>query len=925
MKLRFVFALLAACLVCSKVHADSDYESALQAFQEQKFDASYIYLKNTLQANPKHLPAKLLMGKLLMRNGYYDNAISEFREALNMGADIDLVILPLGNVLLFNYQYQDVIDLGKGQDLSKSSEFEWKMLSATAYSSLGDVAKARAEYQAAIRLLPQSIRAINSLAFLNLADKQYAKAAEQVERSLRLSPGDARSWHLRGKVAEAQLKNNDAIKNYEFALSLSEDDPVIRRSLAYTLIKAERIEEATELTAKILEQTPNDPFSMLLNSWLQSRNDNSELASSILEELSQKLSLLPESQIERENSLLFVSGMSAYVQGNYEKARIDLQRYVDQNRQDLNATSMLAEIYINMGQSELAMHLLERVEQQILSELNIALKLANLYLENNKDFKAEFWLQNLREQYPDNVKVYLMSSKALVSRGKLPQAIALIDEANQRLKSASLLLAKGMLLVQNRQFDQALAVGEQLTKANPRNPDYQNLLAAAYVQIGDYKKAQAALDGLFGIDPTHYAGRFNQAMLFKNQQRYEQAKRILTELVAERAKDYRATLQLALVESQSNAVDAAISRLETLVVMNSQNVPAKRLLFDLYMRSGNFDRALSTVNELLALHALHPDFVLRKAEVLINLRQIDQAKAQLDRLYGLWLNKPEKLYRLSSLQQRITDFAGATTSLQKALSQLPEHLLLNLEYARLNIQVGEIKAAKDVIEQMEKQYGEQANILMLKGDIALSEGNQQVAYQQFAQALKLAADFNLPLIRMYELAKRGVNTQSFKKQLKEMVDLQPGMLWRRKLYADFLLNLHEQEAAKNQYEWLLQQQGLVDDPQIHNNLANIYLPSNITQALIHAKKAYDKGNNDPAILDTYGWVLAKLERYNEALVPLRQAYTINSNDPAIRYHIAYALAGLGRNREAKKELEKALADTTPFTERAEAEALSGRL
>jgi hypothetical protein len=38
---------------------------------------------------------------------------------------------------VFNHQYQDVIDLGKGFKVTDNNIFEWKMLSASAYSNLG--------------------------------------------------------------------------------------------------------------------------------------------------------------------------------------------------------------------------------------------------------------------------------------------------------------------------------------------------------------------------------------------------------------------------------------------------------------------------------------------------------------------------------------------------------------------------------------------------------------------------------------------------------------------------------------------------------------------------------------------------------------------------------------------------------------------
>lgn len=56
-------------------------------------------------------------------------------------------------------------------------------------------------------------------------------------------------------------------------------------------------------------------------------------------------------------------------------------------------------------------------------------------------------------------------------------------------------------------------------------------------------------------------------------------------------------------------------------------------------------------------------------------------------------------------------------------------------------------------------------------------------------------------------------------------------------------------------------------------------------------------------MNTHGWNLVKLARYEDGLVSLRQAYAMSSNDPSIRFHIAYALKQLGRDSEAKKDLK----------------------
>jgi Flp pilus assembly protein TadD len=103
-----------------------------------------------------------------------------------------------------------------------------------------------------------------------------------------------------------------------------------------------------------------------------------------------------------------------------------------------------------------------------------------------------------------------------------------------------------------------------------------------------------------------------------------------------------------------------------------------------------------------------------------------------------------------------------------------------------------------------------------------------------------------------------------------------------------------------------------------DNLDNIFISEDLTQAYIYAKKALENASTIPAVLDTHGWNSVKSDRFEDGLVSLRQTHTIESNDPSIRFHIAYTLQQLGRNGETKKELDKLLEIYLEFPERVEA-------
>ena len=65
-----------------------------------------------------------------------------------------------------------------------------------------------------------------------------------------------------------------------------------------------------------------------------------------------------------------------------------------------------------------------------------------------------------------------------------------------------------------------------------------------------------------------------------------------------------------------------------------------------------------------------------------------------------------------------------------------------------------------------------------------------------------------------------------------------------------------------------------------------------------------RDRNEPAILDSMGWILYKLKRYEKALEFLRKAYALLP-DPEVAAHIGEVLWITGRTQAAKKIWQEA--------------------
>jgi tetratricopeptide (TPR) repeat protein len=92
-----------------------------------------------------------------------------------------------------------------------------------------------------------------------------------------------------------------------------------------------------------------------------------------------------------------------------------------------------------------------------------------------------------------------------------------------------------------------------------------------------------------------------------------------------------------------------------------------------------------------------------------------------------------------------------------------------------------------------------------------------------------------------------------------------------------------------------------------NNLAYVYVDKldDPESALPHAEQAAELQPMSPEVLDTLGWTLAKLKRYDLAVRYFNKALNLTPL-PVTRYHLAYTFERTGRVSEAQQQAQAAL-------------------
>lgn len=130
--------------------------------------------------------------------------------------------------------------------------------------SLNQYEQAKQSFLAAIKQLPDFIRAHKSLAVVYIKEKNHQQARQHLVKTISLGEGDAQ---LYGYLAYINLQLStpwSAIAGYKQALFLEPDNKQWQQGLLYSLISAKDNQAAKAMLNEMLQKTPNDA-----HLWLQ--------------------------------------------------------------------------------------------------------------------------------------------------------------------------------------------------------------------------------------------------------------------------------------------------------------------------------------------------------------------------------------------------------------------------------------------------------------------------------------------------------------------------------------------------------------------------------------------------------------------------------------------------------------------------------
>lgn len=492
-----------------------------------------------------------------------------------------------------------------------------------------------------------------------------------------------------------------------------------------------------------------------------------------------------------------------------------------------------------------------------------------------------------------------------------------LDMADKHMFKALELDPENAYLIQ-RTFPSSLGAGniknslELAAKTEGGNPVIAHLgfslLIADAFKAGDFETAQTYLDQLQTSNFGHYLKPITQAWISTASGKPDEALKIMRDQ-SQQYPSLKALyyMHMAMVyeygEQNDKAIDYYQKSLDehfsartawffgSLLERTEQLAKAKEVYLELQENYPQISFTSIALSRLEAgvksplVHKVTPEDGMMSG--LFDLASVLQQErsSRLALLYGqvanyLVPNDPFLKILMGDIQYESNNFDDAVVSYTSIKESSDFFVMAQTRLAKVYEEEGDLNKAITILEKLSKNADVSENILMSLGDLLRRNEQFDRAIPKYTKVVdSLNGEYNAEHWELFYA--RGISYEQNDEWLKAESDLQQAL--ELEPGQPYVLNYLG-------YSWA--DQGM-----------------NTDLALEYIKQAVEARPNDGYIIDSMGWVLYKLERFEEAVNFLEGAVAQVPGDPIINDHLGDAYWQTGRRLEAGFQWQRALDNT----------------
>ena len=520
------------------------------------------------------------------------------------------------------------------------------------------------------------------------------------------------------------------------------------------------------------------------------------------------------------------------------------------------------------------------------------------------------------------------------------------EPSEQEKQLSEALFLDGLKQFMLEDYKQALSLFQKAYAVTPNNAALNYKLAETYLLLEDPKSGLPFAQAAVAQDPKNTYYYLLLAQLYTEQKQYAEAAQAYNDLMRNVPDTEQYLFNLAdLYLSQSKYDDA----LKTYDRIEKKYGPLEQLSVNrqqIYLRQKNITKAIAEGEKLIAANPTEVRYLLAQAELYNATQKPDIAIETLNRALRMEPDNPFAHLMLSDMYRQKGNLAESEKQVKLAFASpgldIDTKVRILVDFIRQlpNPQIEGI--ALELADLTIKAHPEEAKAYAVAGDLQTIVGKKEAARGNYLKAVKLDDSHFKIWQQIVLLDAELAQSDSLVKHSEQALELFPNqaVFWfyngtghlieknydkavkslehgkrlsanEPELVAQFnsqlgdgYNSLKEYKKSDEAYEAALAHDA--DNEHVLNNysyflsLRNEQLP----KAKAMAQRLVEKHPTNPTYLDTYAWVLYKMQDYNGALKYLEQAI-VYSEDATIVEHYGDVLYKLGKHEEAVRQWQKA--------------------
>lgn len=619
----------------------------------------------------------------------------------------------------------------------------------------------------------------------------------------------------------------------------------VLRAFVSILTRQGRTAEALTYSKILAEQNPEasglkDQLVAALTLWREGKLEDAQKA---------LLDLYKQAPNDRVGSLV---GLISFLSGDQETANTYFERHLDAETANANMLMAMSRVFVEEGRMTETIELVEQAHRNNPRDGKITALLGALRLANGNAAGFAMMEEGLK-QAPKQKQMWIALSQA---RQALQQDH---QKAVQTLEVARGYYPEDVHI--RRAFIAALLKGQQTAQAQKtvagwikaEGETLENLLLAANVALlkKNSRASLAFLEKARAQDPNNenVVSGITLATLMAGQ--YEKAKEFAAKLVEVKPKSPTSYLLYTKALGHLNQDRGEVMKQLQAIISQYDEAGGYVALFDFHMSASELaaaQAALQTAREL------SPGFD------------------------GLNERAARLAYRLGRDAIAARKFPEAREHLVHALKYMPNQQRLNTLLIRLELELGNVREAEKLILQLPEEGMDEKIKAQLNGELALKQGDYASAETMLLTAWKEQPTDALgrALYKAYLSQSKPVLT--FLKDWQNNTNSNVATLFLGNELArsgNFKGSIVEYEKIKDY---------IAGNATALNNLAWSYQQVGDKRARSIAKTASELAPNDPAVLDTYGYILLQAGEKSEAKTILEKALNLDPDNAEIKAH-----------------------------------------